>query len=109
MSREAVKEIIAKARTDSAFEQQLLDDPAAALEPYSERLSAQEREQLSSIRADPFALAALIDERPEPWWRSFTPSSFKEIGGSVLSFVLVLAFMTLLIVALVRIGSDPRA
>jgi hypothetical protein len=109
MSREAVNEIIAKARTDRAFEQQLLDDPAAALDPYAERLTAQEKEQLSSIRADPFTLAALIDERPEPWWRSFTPGSFKEVGGSVLSLVLVLAFMTLLIVALVRIGSDPRA
>ena len=51
MSREAVKEIIAKAQIDRAFEQQLLDDPAAALAPYAERLSAQEQEQLSSIRA----------------------------------------------------------
>jgi hypothetical protein len=109
MSREAVNEIIAKARTDRAFEQQLLDDPAAALGPYAERLNTQEQEQLSSIRADPFTLAALIDERPDPWWRSFTPSSFKEVGGSMLSLVLVLAFMILLIVALLRIGSDPRA
>jgi hypothetical protein len=109
MSREAVKEIIAKARTDRAFEQQLLDDPATALTPYADRLSAEEVERLSSVRADPFALAALIDERPDPWRRSLTPSSFKEAGGSVLSLVLVLAFMTLVIVALVRIGSDPRA
>jgi hypothetical protein len=110
MSREAVTEIVAKARTDEAFRQALLTDPSSALGAYATRLSEDEREALTTARSDPFALAALLAgaQAQDPWWRSFMPSSFRDVGGALLSAVLVVAFLVALLVALNRIGTDPR-
>jgi hypothetical protein len=108
MSLDAVSEILASTRADDAFRQALLADPSAALAPYAARLTDEEKQALSSAGSDPFALAALVDKPRGAWWRSFVPSSFKEVGGILLSLVLVAAFLLVLVVALTRIGSDPR-
>jgi hypothetical protein len=108
MSRETVSEIVAKTRSDDAFREGLLTDPTGTLAPYDARLSDEEKQALSSAASDPFALASLVESRREAWWRSLVPTSFKEFGGSVLSVVLVLAFLLSLVLLLTRIGSDPR-
>ena len=114
MSREAVSEIVAKARQDETFRSALLADPEAVLAPYAERLTDEERQALGSAASEPFAVAALVappaaPAAPDTWWRPLMPSSFKEVGGTVLSIVLVLAFLLTLVFVLTRIGSDPRA
>lgn len=111
MSREAVSEIVAKAREDETFRNALLASPAEALAPYAGRLTEQEVHALSAAASEPFAVAALVaaPAAAEPWWRPLVPSSFKEFGGTLLSLVLVLAFLLSLVFVLGRIGSDPRA
>jgi len=111
MSREAVSEIVAKAREDETFRNALLANPPEALAPYAGRLTEGEIQALSSAASEPFAVAALVatPAAPEPWWRPLVPSSFKEFGGTVLSTVLVFAFLLALVLVLTRIGSDPRA
>jgi hypothetical protein len=108
MSREAVSEIVARAGAEAAFKDALLADPATTLAPYSGRLTEEERAALSAAASEPFALAALAASSRDPWWRQLVPSSFREVGGTFLSIVLVLAFLLALVFVLTRIGSDPR-
>jgi hypothetical protein len=108
MSRETVSEIIARAREDAAFRATLLTDPEQALAAYAGRLTSEERDALSTAASEPFALAALVDRPPSPWWSTLVPSSFREVGGTFLSIMLVIAFLLSLVLVLTRIGTDPR-
>jgi hypothetical protein len=108
MSREAVSEIIRRARSDDAFRTVLLSNPTETLAPYEGRLSEDEKRTLVEAADDPFALAAAVESASDAWWRPLVPSSFKEVGGSVLSIVLVVAFLLSLVFVIARIGSNPR-
>lgn len=106
-----MNEVVRRAATEESFRAELLDRPDEALEPYSDRLTVQEHMALASVRHEPLALAVLLERVPDEtasWWRALVPSSFKELGGAVLSVALIAAFLAVLAVTLGQIGTDPR-
>ena len=92
MSSKVVKETIEKALRDEAFAQKLFSNPDEALADVADKLTDEEKASLKALTPDTLKgfSAVLKDEGEKPPGKWYTPGSFKEFGGAVLSLSLVI-------------------
>lgn len=89
MSEKTVQTIVEKAISDKTFAQKLAKAPTQVLAAYKNDLTEAEMAALQNM--NPILLGAIAatmqKQQPRPsWWQ---PTSFKELGGSFLSLVLM--------------------
>lgn len=91
MSSEVVKATIEKALSNELFAQKLFNTPDEALAEVAGTLTEEEKASLKALTPDTLKGfgAVLEKEKKKPKKKWYTPGSFKELGGAVLSLALV--------------------
>lgn len=107
MSEKTVQTIVEKAINDKTFAQKLATTPAEALATYKNDLT--EAEMAAMQNMNPILLGAITatlqKQPPRPaWWQ---PTSFRELGGSFLSLVLIGVLVFALIQTYMLINTPP--
>jgi hypothetical protein len=88
MTQKNVDAVLLKAATDAEFRRRLTADADEALASYRDQLTGEELLALKSLNPDVLNSISRIKnpETPRKW---YLPSSFKELGGTVLSIILL--------------------
>lgn len=107
MSEKTVQTILEKALTNQTFAQKLAEAPEQTLAAYKHDLTDAEMAALQNM--NPMLLstlgAVMKKQQPRPkWWQ---PTSFKELGGSFLSLVLMAVLVFALIQTYRLINTPP--
>lgn len=107
MSKKTVHEILSKGMKDAAFRESLIAKPADALQPYTDRLTAEEMTALQALKPsilEGFGAVLEAAKVARPWW---LPASFKELGAGVFSLILVALLLVSAIQAYRTVGTAP--
>jgi hypothetical protein len=104
MSQEAVQDVLKKLGSDAEFRKRMRTDSAAALDKdFAGKLDAAEKKILTGMTG---AFAADLKQAERPW---YLPSSFKEVGGAILSLGLLVLFFWVLGQTYAQIAVPPQA
>jgi hypothetical protein len=105
MTQKSVDNVLKKAATDAEFRSQLAADPDRVLAPYRDQLTDKEITELKSLSPEVLnSISRLNSNGSGQRW--YLPGSFRELGGALLSIILL---ALLLIVAVQTFNTSSTA
>jgi hypothetical protein len=108
MTQKSVDAVLLKAAADAEFRRRLAADADDALAPYLDQLTIEEIEALKSLSPDVLKSLSRIN-RAADTRKWYLPSTFKELGGSVLSIILLGLILIVAVQTFITRTSVPSA